>query len=241
MSQPTGVFPANNSRRRTIEHSEYRDLERVIEFIVSTHQPDESDVICDECRHAWPCETAKAVAHLLGHDETHNRRTQTPEGVRLGRILARLEAQFGDCGQAGQLVLQQLHELVITPGLKVAPSLSNPGALEVSCRALNARPLLLWTLALIPRLRVTISCSITQSLGRKFLSELLVDSLSPIGTEELLTWWTSNGISQRVISFDLPESPKDSIRCLRALCEASTQTAIQQGNINCRDDSDDFF
>lgn len=224
-----------------MEHSDYRDLDRVIEFIVSTHQPDESDSICEECRHAWPCETAKAVAHLIGQNETRNCRTHTPENIRLGRILAHLETNFGDCGQAGQVALQRLHELVITPGLKVAPSLSHSAELVVSYRALNAQPQRLWALALTPRLRLTIWCSTTKPLRRNFLSELLIDSLSQIEREELFAWWTDNGSSERVISFNMPEAPKDSIQSLRALCDASSAVASQQGNVNCSEDSDKNF
>lgn len=224
-----------------MEHGEYRDLDRVIDFIVSTHQPDESDIICGECRRSWPCETAIAVSHLLGEDEAHNRRTHTPEGIRLGRILARLESQFGNCGEAGQLLVQRLHELVITPGLKVTPSLTSPAELQVSYRVLNGRPQPLWALTLIPRLRITVSCSTMQTTGRRFLSDLLIDSFSPIGTEELLTWWTNHGSGQRLICFDLPDSPRESVRCLQTLCEASSQVAIHQGNINCGEESDDFF
>jgi hypothetical protein len=203
------------------------EVAEVLGHVLSIHQPADSGITCQECRRNWPCETARAMSYVY-KPRPEESRTTTPDRVRLGRLLSKLDSHFADLGQAGERLIQHLHELAITPGLRVSTALDNPNVFKVGYLTSSDEVRELWSLTFSRRPLVTIYSRLHTAPGRQFLSALLLDSFSDINSAELVEWWTRLEPTHRVITCELPESSKTALGLLNTLCEASSQISLQE-------------
>lgn len=217
----------NEDENDEIETTGYPEVAEVLGHVLSIHQPADSGIACQECRRNWPCETARAMSYVY-KPRPDDSPTTTPDRIRLGKLFTRLESLLSDRGQAGERLIQHLHELAITPGLRVSTALEDPNIFKVGYVTSGDEVRELWSLTIARRPLVTIYSRLQTAPGRQFLSALLLDSFSDVNSEELVEWWSRLEPTHRVITCELPENSKTAVGLLNTLCEASSKISLQE-------------
>ena len=223
-----------------IDYETSSDISRALDYIFDLHQPGSNEATCDECRRNWPCDTVRAVSLTSRNHARRTANSSTSEKIRLGHLLRRQEQYFKKFGHEGEEITQRLHELVITSGLKVRPSLENPHEFEVCYRTSNGSPRILWSMWLAASPVIKIVSNFDSALGKKFLATMLLDSYSTADADDILEWWARDSKQQRTVICELSDSPKELVSCIRVLCDASNRVAIEQGSFDVNIDDESY-
>ena len=153
----------------------------------------------------------------------------TYDSQRLGRVLAQVENLLSDLGLDVDSLSQALHELVITPGVKVVPGDETTDEFTVSVAVPGTRPRPLWSLIPDGSLRIRIWTNVEIEENRAFLGNLLVGLVGMTGSAEVVDWWTDSNVRTQQVVSALPSNARLAVKCLKDLVEA-THVVVSMSN-----------
>ena len=170
-------------------HVDLRLIQDSLARIHSLHKSDPRHDACVECRRPWPCTTVQAAdtASWAFTEEEHERSTPA-----LAQVLSAVERRLHEEGPRAQVLIQQLHELVLAPGIVVEGHRHWGFEYTVSYRPVGGSARALWSLIISAPLQINIYAPVDSLHSHNFLTGALMQSFGPRDADEIVNWWDCN-------------------------------------------------
>ena len=148
---------------------------------------------CVECHNPWPCDSQAFVSKAANafHDHVDLRFNMTP-AIELGKVLSIVENRLGLEGPRAEKVISALHHLVLEQGLVVTGNYGAVSAYQVAVAIDEDTVQHLWRVILDQHVEIEIFAPTGKAANKRFLSQVLMESFSPLDATQIVSWWDTN-------------------------------------------------
>ena len=149
--------------------------------------------LCVECHNPWPCDTDTHLKRAMdAFQDDVDEFSELSPAAELGKVLTAVEARLGLEGPRAEKVISKLHHLVLEQGVSVTGRYGFETEYQVGISVSQDSYQRLWQLTLGKRLSVEIFATTGRAASKRFLSQVLMDTLSPRDANQIVAWWENN-------------------------------------------------
>jgi len=157
------------------------------------HAVHDATGLCVECHNPWPCDTDTQLKKAMdAFQDDVDEYTELSPAAELGKVLTAVEARLGLEGPRAEKVISKLHHLVLEQGVSVTGQYGPETEYRVGVSFGQDSYLKLWQLSLGKRLSIDIFATTGRATSKRFLSQVLMDTLSPRDANQIVAWWENN-------------------------------------------------